>query len=84
MAGVLSAAHFGYGAYRMSQPVPPASDATALSVRLVQPVIDQARKMDDADRANVFEEHLALSACHRNRCKATRCHNLAGNLVPFI
>jgi apolipoprotein N-acyltransferase len=31
-------------------------------VRLVQPLIDQSRKLDDKERAAIFEEHLALSA----------------------
>src|SRR5690606_8706897 len=31
-------------------------------IRLVQPVIDQAMKLDDSARSEVFERHLALSA----------------------
>ncbi len=33
-----------------------------LAVRLVQPVIDQAKKLDDSERGAIFEEHLALTA----------------------
>ncbi|OAP41247.1 apolipoprotein N-acyltransferase [Sinorhizobium glycinis] len=58
-AAVLFAAHIGYGYYRLSLPVPPPPERT---VRLVQPVIDQAKKMDDRERAAIFEEHLALTA----------------------
>lgn len=64
LAVLLSAAHLGYGAYRLhvadTLPVPAADNQPV--VRIVQPVIDQARKLDDAERAAIFEEHLALSA----------------------
>ncbi len=62
IAAVLIAAHFGYGAYRMNFVAATPSNEPPVSVRIVQPVIDQARKMDNADRRAVFEEHLALSA----------------------
>lgn len=58
---LLIGAHFGYGFYRLSHEVP-ADDQDAPVIRLVQPNIDQSRKMDNKDRADVFEEHLALSA----------------------
>ncbi|WP_092986298.1 apolipoprotein N-acyltransferase [Rhizobium sp. NFR03] len=57
----LVAAHLGYGAYRLHQAPLPAAEPQAM-VRIVQPVIDQARKLDDTERASVFEAHLALSA----------------------
>jgi apolipoprotein N-acyltransferase len=38
----------------------PAEQATV--IRLVQPVIDQAMKLDDSARAEIFERHLTLSA----------------------
>jgi apolipoprotein N-acyltransferase len=62
IAAVLIATHFGYGAYRMHFVAATPSNEPPISVRIVQPVIDQARKMDNADRRAVFEEHLALSA----------------------
>ena len=65
LAAVLAAVHLGYGAYRLSAAPAPTADAQGeqpLTVRIVQPVIDQARKMDNSDRVSVFEEHLALSA----------------------
>lgn len=64
LAALLFAAHLGYGAYRLhiADAAPaPAADSQPV-VRIVQPVIDQARKLDDAERAAIFEEHLALSA----------------------
>jgi apolipoprotein N-acyltransferase len=64
IAGLLGCAHLGYGAYRLlgtetTVPVPPEAQAT---VRLVQPVIDQSRKLENGDRQAIFEEHLTLSA----------------------
>ncbi|MFD1744772.1 apolipoprotein N-acyltransferase [Rhizobium helianthi] len=61
LAILMTVAHFGYGYYRLSHSLhetPP--DAPV--IRLVQPAIDQSRKMDNSDRQAVFEEHLALSA----------------------
>lgn len=61
LALALFAAHLGYGAYCLLQPDPtPPADARV--IRLVQPVIDQSQKMENADRAAVFETHLALTA----------------------
>ena len=60
LAVLLLAAHVGYGYYALN--VAPAPQDTATVVRLVQPVIDQAMKLDDSARADIFERHLALSA----------------------
>ena len=57
---VLLTAHVGFGFYRLAQPAPPVGEPP-LTVRLVQPVIDQAKKIDDRERAAIFEEHLALT-----------------------
>ncbi len=57
---LLIGAHFGYGFYRLSQAPPPPADP-AVTVRLVQPMIDQSKKLDDDERASVFEEHLKLT-----------------------
>lgn len=60
LAALLLAGHFGYGFYRLRIPVEAPSDA--LTVRIVQPSIDQSRKMLNADRADIFNEHLRLTA----------------------
>lgn len=60
IAATLFAAHLGYGAYRLSF-AREAQDAKPIAVRLVQPNIDQAQKLDDGQRSAIFEEHLALS-----------------------
>jgi len=60
LAALLFAAHVGYGYYALDIAPMPESDTTV--VRLVQPVIDQAMKLDDSARAEIFERHLALSA----------------------
>jgi apolipoprotein N-acyltransferase len=59
LALVLLAAHIGYGAYRL-QPTDDAPDAR--KVRIVQPMIDQAAKIDDRERSRIFEQHLKLTA----------------------
>nr|WP_316651942.1 apolipoprotein N-acyltransferase [uncultured Gellertiella sp.] len=60
LAAALFAAHLGYGAYRLSEKDGPVEGKAAV-IRLVQPVIDQAKKMDDGQKSAVFEEHLALT-----------------------
>lgn len=60
LAALLFAAHVGYGYYALNFVPAPESGTTA--IRLVQPVIDQAMKLDDSARAEIFERHLALSA----------------------
>lgn len=60
LALLLSAAHLGYGAYILHKPQVEA-DKDALVIRLVQPVIDQAKKMDDGEKSAVFEDHLKLT-----------------------
>ncbi len=60
LAGMLLAAHLGFGAWSISRPM--ATDAVqAPVIRLVQPVIDQAAKIGNEDRKTIFETHLALS-----------------------
>lgn len=61
LAALLVCAHLGYGAWRLQQPAPQPADPQTV-VRLVQPVIDQAQKLDDTERTAIFEEHLALTA----------------------
>lgn len=60
LALLLIAGHFGYGLYRLSQ-LPPAAADPNMIIRLVQPLIDQSKKLDDRQRASVFEEHLKLT-----------------------
>lgn len=60
LAVALFAAHTGFGFYRLALPAPGGPDQP-LAVRLVQPVIDQAKKLDDSERGAIFEEHLALT-----------------------
>ena len=60
LAGLLLVAHLGFGAYMLEQSLP--SGEKTLTVRLVQPVIDQARKLENVDRIDIFNQHLALSA----------------------
>lgn len=62
LAALLAILHFGYGGYRLtSQPVA-GVEGNSRVVRLVQPVIDQAAKLENSDREAVFAEHLRLSA----------------------
>lgn len=60
LAVCLLAAHLGYGYYRLSERESPVADKAPV-IRLVQPVIDQAAKMDDKQKSAVFEAHLALT-----------------------
>jgi apolipoprotein N-acyltransferase len=60
IAVLLVAAHLGYGAYRIYSA--PARTEDGLIVRIVQPAIDQSRKLENTDRAAIFEEHLSLTA----------------------
>jgi apolipoprotein N-acyltransferase len=63
-AVLLLAAHLGFGAWRLHQGDAILADAegSRLAVRIVQPLIDQAQKLDDSNRAEIFEEHLRLTA----------------------
>lgn len=61
LAAALVAAHLGYGAFRLYvAPVEPTD--MSLTIRLVQPSIDQSQKMENSDRIGIFEKHLALTA----------------------
>lgn len=60
LALVLLAAHIGYGAYRL-QEAKDAPDEAARTIRIVQPMIDQAAKIDNRERSRIFEEHLRLT-----------------------
>lgn len=60
VAIALVAAGWGYGAWRLSQPLPPRSPA--VTVRLVQPDADQAMKWKPGMAQAFYERHLALTA----------------------
>lgn len=62
IAVLLSAAHLGYGGWRLSFAPPDTTEQRQISVRLVQPAIDQAQKMENSDRVGIFEKHLALTS----------------------
>jgi apolipoprotein N-acyltransferase len=60
LALTLLALHFGFGAYRLNT-----ADTTKVNnqrtIRIVQPMIDQAAKIDDSERGRIFEEHIRLT-----------------------
>lgn len=60
IGAVLFSAHLGYGYIRLSEPPAEVAGSDPV-IRLVQPVIDQAKKMDDREKSAVFEAHLALT-----------------------
>lgn len=60
LAVVLLAGHVGYGGYRLEE-AKDAPDETARKVRIVQPMIDQAAKIDNRERSRIFEDHLKLT-----------------------
>lgn len=84
VAVLLVAAHFGYGYYRLGEPLPPAADP-AVTFRLVQPLIDQSKKLDDNERMAIFEEHLKLTqAPAENGGKRPDVIVWPETAVPFI
>jgi apolipoprotein N-acyltransferase len=60
LALLLVAAHVGFGYYRLG--LPDAAPIRSLPVRIVQPAIDQAAKLDRASRDDIFRTLLNLSA----------------------
>jgi apolipoprotein N-acyltransferase len=64
LAVLLLLAHLGFGAWRLhgADAALAAAEGQRTTVRLVQPVIDQAQKLDNVNRAEIFEEHLRLTA----------------------
>jgi apolipoprotein N-acyltransferase len=64
IAALLFCAHLGYGAWRLSSADAQLAAASGEQtvVRVVQPLIDQSRKLDDSERSAIFAEHLTLSA----------------------
>jgi apolipoprotein N-acyltransferase len=82
LAGLLFAAHLGYGAFTLREPLP--LGANSVTVRLVQPVIDQAKKLENADRIDVFNQHLALSVQPWHPARRSRTDRLPETSIPFI
>ncbi|RWX76842.1 apolipoprotein N-acyltransferase [Neorhizobium lilium] len=64
LAALLFCVHLGFGAWRLAgaDAALASASSNASIVRIVQPLIDQSRKLDDAERSAIFEEHLALSS----------------------
>jgi apolipoprotein N-acyltransferase len=60
LALLLVAAHVGFGYYRLG--LPDVQPVRSLPVRIVQPAIDQAAKLDRASRDEIFRTLLNLSA----------------------
>lgn len=61
VAVLLFGAHLGFGYYQLNLAPQPKAAENPRIVRLVQPVIDQAARLDDKERVNIFEQHLALT-----------------------
>lgn len=61
---LLGGSHVGFGLYRLAMAPDPAADAEtrSISVRLVQPNLDQSQKVAREDPAATFDDLLALSA----------------------
>ena len=56
----LLALHVGFGTYRLSTADTTGTDDPRI-IRIVQPIIDQAAKIDDGERGRIFEEHIRLT-----------------------
>jgi apolipoprotein N-acyltransferase len=63
-AVLLAVAHVGFGVWRLNvaDEKLAAGDGKKTTIRIVQPMIDQAQKLDDTNRAEIFDEHLRLTA----------------------
>lgn len=57
---VIVSAHVGYGYYRLNL-LPTHEAAKGTVIRVVQPAVDQMKKMDDKEKSAIFEEHLRMS-----------------------
>lgn len=67
LAASLIALHAGYGYWALSRPAP--ADARQLTVRIVQPAVDQAEKWDAAVRDRIFRTLLDLSSVPQGQPK---------------
>lgn len=59
LGALLAVLHVGFGAYRLSSPLP--ADAPSMRVRIVQPSIAQNAKWDAGARDRIFATYLNLS-----------------------
>jgi apolipoprotein N-acyltransferase len=86
LAAILLCAHLGFGAWRLSTADARLAEGAGepTVVRIVQPLIDQSRKLDDAERASIFEEHLALSALPPQEGKRPDVIVWPETSVPFL
>lgn len=83
LAALLLGGHLGFGYYRLDLATPSAEGTR--TVRLVQPVIDQAAKINDKERGRIFEEHLALTrAPARNGARRPDYVIWPETSIPFI
>lgn len=60
LAALLLVAHVGFGYYRLARG--DEANQQTIAVRIVQPAIDQAQKLDDGVRDDIFRTLLELSA----------------------
>lgn len=82
LAALLLTLQVGYGLYVLRfLPDPP---DTGITVRLVQPVIDQSAKLDDAQRSAVFEKHLTLTSAPPSGDKRPEIIVWPETSIPFI
>ncbi len=60
---LLAAAHVGFTwRLNVADEKLASGDGEKTTIRIVQPMIDQAQKLDDTNRTEIFEEHLRLTA----------------------
>ncbi|HVK91816.1 MAG TPA: apolipoprotein N-acyltransferase [Mycoplana sp.] len=82
LAALLLGLQAGYGIYVLRVLPDPAD--SGVTVRLVQPVIDQSAKLDDAQRAAIFEKHLALTGAPPDTGKRPDVVVWPETSIPFI
>ncbi len=83
-AALLLAGHIGFGYYQLNLAAQPKPADNQRIVRLVQPVVDQAAKLDDRERTNVFEAHLALTKAAANGARRPDYIVWPETAIPFI
>ena len=84
LAAILFIAHLGYGGFILLQPEPQTA-ANRMVVRLVQPQIPVGGDTNDAKRAQIFDQHLAMSsATPENGGKRPDLIIWPETAIPFI
>lgn len=61
LAGILVTAHIGFGAWVLTKAPALDADRTTLSVRIVQPSIEQSLKWDNNERRAIFDKFIAMT-----------------------